>query len=75
MKAEGAYFVDDKVKPILAKNCLAVIAGIQKVWKSPPTTGADVWLCLSLIGAYVNLCASTAWTRRNPLSGEKLTTV
>src|SRR5258706_874421 len=75
MKAEGAYFVDDKVKQILAKNLfVGHLANPEGVGKSPQQLaqmyGFSVPDSARILVVHLNSVGP-----EEPLSGEKLTTV
>ncbi len=75
MKAEGAYFVDDKIKQILAKNLfVGHLPNPKSVGRSPQQLaqqygfGVPDW-------ARILVVRLNSVGRDEPLSGEKLTTV
>ncbi len=54
MKAEGAFFVDEKVKQVLARNLfIGHLPNPKGGREESATTGADVWIQCSRLGAYL----------------------
>lgn len=75
MKAEGAYFVDDKIKAILAKNLfVGHLPNPKGVGKSPQQL-AQMYGFSVPDWARILVVRLNSVGRDEPLSGEKLTTV
>ena len=75
MKAEGAYFVDDKIKQILAKNLfVGHLPNPKAVGKSPQQL-AQMYGFSVPDWARILVVRLNGVGREEPLSGEKLTTV
>jgi len=75
MKAEGAYFVDDKIKQILAKNLfVGHLPNPKGVGKSPQQL-AQLYGFSVPDWARILVVRLNSVGRDDPLSGEKLTTV
>jgi len=75
MKAEGAYFVDDKIKQILAKNLfVGHLPNPKAVGKSPQQL-AQLYGFSVPDWARILVVRLSGVGRDEPLSGEKLTTV
>lgn len=75
MKAEGAYFVDDKVKQVLAKNLfVGHLPNPKAVGKSPQQL-AQMYGFSIPDWARILVVRLNSVGREEPLSGEKLTTV
>jgi acetaldehyde dehydrogenase (acetylating) len=75
MKAEGAYFVDDKIKQILAKNLfVGHLPNPKAVGKSPQQL-AQLYGFSVPDWARILVVRLNGVGRDEPLSGEKLTTV
>lgn len=75
MKAEGAYFVDDKIKQILAKNLfLGHLPNPKSVGKSPQQLAQQYGFSVP-DWARILVVRLNSVGRDEPLSGEKLTTV
>jgi len=75
MKAEGAYFVDDKIKAILAKNLfVGHLPNPKAVGKSPQQL-AQLYGFSVPDWARILVVRLNSVGRDEPLSGEKLTTV
>ena len=75
MKAEGAYFVDDKIKQILAKNLfVGHLPNPKAVGKSPQQL-AQLYGFSVPDWARILVVRLNSVGRDEPLSGEKLTTV
>ncbi|HMR98142.1 MAG TPA: aldehyde dehydrogenase family protein [Anaerolineales bacterium] len=75
MKAEGAYFVDDKIKQILAKNLfVGHLPNPKSVGKSPQQLAQQYGFTVP-DWARILVVRLNSVGRDEPLSGEKLTTV
>ena len=75
MKAEGAFFVDDKVKQILAKNLfVGHLPNPKAVGKSPQQLGQMYGFSVPDWARILVVRLNSVGTEE-PLSGEKLTTV
>jgi acetaldehyde dehydrogenase (acetylating) len=75
MKAEGAYFVDDKVKQILAKNLFVGHLPNPKAVGRSPQQLAQMYGFSVPDWARILVVKLNGVGREEPLSGEKLTTV
>ena len=75
MKAEGAYFVDDKIKQILAKNLFVGHLPNPKAVGRSPQQLAQMYGFSVPDWARILVVRLNGVGREEPLSGEKLTTV
>jgi acetaldehyde dehydrogenase (acetylating) len=75
MKAEGAYFVDDKIKQILAKNLFVGHLPNPKAVGRSPQQLAQMYGFSVPDWARIIVVRLNGVGREEPLSGEKLTTV